>query len=274
MSVKYRKLGKRLHLHDLAPDCSTLLLKAGDLVEGQYYGKAVGGTLAHLRRTALAKSKFARHRALGQDYGHVRSRIPRSCWSSLPLRGSSRLFTARISSSGPRALPGALGTEKNDIPTLRIFPSPKNAAAPHPAVLLIPGGGYKHLSGYGEYQKILCQAPRSFLRSEVPPSRSRVSTPRPVTGCPAGRCHSSSKREEVEPRSQAHPRRGIFLRGARGFHAGNPLQPRRPKGHRSRRAFQFTPRHARSLLSGDHHERSCSPSIGSSPPRSLIQQRN
>jgi SulP family sulfate permease len=43
MSEKYRKLGKRLHLHDLAPDCSKLLLKAGDLVEGQYYGKVSGG---------------------------------------------------------------------------------------------------------------------------------------------------------------------------------------------------------------------------------------
>ena len=43
MSVKYRALGKRLHLHDLAPDCSKLLEKAGDLVEGQYYGKVSGG---------------------------------------------------------------------------------------------------------------------------------------------------------------------------------------------------------------------------------------
>ena len=43
LSVKYRKLGKRLHLHDLAPDCSKMLLKAGDLVEGQYYGKVSAG---------------------------------------------------------------------------------------------------------------------------------------------------------------------------------------------------------------------------------------
>lgn len=42
MSEKYRKLGKRLHLLDLAPGCSKLLSKAGDLVEGQYYGKASG----------------------------------------------------------------------------------------------------------------------------------------------------------------------------------------------------------------------------------------
>jgi SulP family sulfate permease len=43
MSEKYRSHGKRLHLHDLAPGCSKLLLKAGDLVEGQYYGKVGGG---------------------------------------------------------------------------------------------------------------------------------------------------------------------------------------------------------------------------------------
>ena len=44
MSEKYRRAGKRLHLHDLAPDCSKLLSKAGDLVEGQYFGKVGGGT--------------------------------------------------------------------------------------------------------------------------------------------------------------------------------------------------------------------------------------
>ncbi|NNC88530.1 MAG: SulP family inorganic anion transporter [Akkermansiaceae bacterium] len=43
MSEKYRGMGKRLHLHDLAPACSKILLKAGDLVEGQYYGKVSGG---------------------------------------------------------------------------------------------------------------------------------------------------------------------------------------------------------------------------------------
>ena len=43
MSEKYRRNGKRLHLHDLAPDCSKLLSKAGDLVEGQYFGKVSGG---------------------------------------------------------------------------------------------------------------------------------------------------------------------------------------------------------------------------------------
>ena len=43
MSEKYRRLGKRLHLHDLAPACSKLLSKAGSLVEGQFYGKVSGG---------------------------------------------------------------------------------------------------------------------------------------------------------------------------------------------------------------------------------------
>ena len=41
--TKYRKLGKRLHLHDLSPACQKVLKKAGDLVEGQYYGKVSGG---------------------------------------------------------------------------------------------------------------------------------------------------------------------------------------------------------------------------------------
>jgi SulP family sulfate permease len=43
MSEKYRAMGKRLHLHDLAPACSKLLSKAGDLVEGQYFGKGSSG---------------------------------------------------------------------------------------------------------------------------------------------------------------------------------------------------------------------------------------
>lgn len=60
--------------------------------------------------------------------------------------------------------PGAKGTEKNDTPTLRIFPTPEHAAkGPVPAVLLIPGGGYKHLSAYGEYQKFFKTRPVRFF---------------------------------------------------------------------------------------------------------------
>lgn len=46
----------------------------------------------------------------------------------------------------PEGAPGAKGTEPKDTPTLRVFPAPKDAQKPVPAVLLIPGGGYKHIS--------------------------------------------------------------------------------------------------------------------------------
>ena len=48
----------------------------------------------------------------------------------------------------PDGAPGAKGTDQNDTPTLKIFPPPQDAQGPAPAVLLIPGGGYKHISGY------------------------------------------------------------------------------------------------------------------------------
>lgn len=48
----------------------------------------------------------------------------------------------------PEGAPGAKGSAAADIPTLKVFPSPKDVSAPVPAVLLIPGGGYKHVSGY------------------------------------------------------------------------------------------------------------------------------
>jgi len=43
ISEKYRALGKKLHLINLDPSCSHILNKAGDLVEGEYYGKVSGG---------------------------------------------------------------------------------------------------------------------------------------------------------------------------------------------------------------------------------------
>ena len=51
----------------------------------------------------------------------------------------------------PKGAPGAVGEEKNDIPTMKVFPAPDGARGVVPAVLLIPGGGYKHISGYGQY---------------------------------------------------------------------------------------------------------------------------
>jgi hypothetical protein len=45
----------------------------------------------------------------------------------------------------PKGAPGAKGDAKEDIPTLKIFPAPAGTEEPVPAVLLIPGGGYKHI---------------------------------------------------------------------------------------------------------------------------------
>ena len=47
----------------------------------------------------------------------------------------------------PDGAPGAKGTAKADVPTLKVYPAPKDVSEPVPAVLLIPGGGYKHISG-------------------------------------------------------------------------------------------------------------------------------
>ena len=43
MSEKYRALDKKLHLINLDAACSDILNKAGDLVEGEFYGKVSGG---------------------------------------------------------------------------------------------------------------------------------------------------------------------------------------------------------------------------------------
>ena len=59
--------------------------------------------------------------------------------------------------------PGALGTDKNDTPMLKIFPLPKDVEGPVPAVLLIPGGGYKHISGYGTYWDFFQTRPVRFF---------------------------------------------------------------------------------------------------------------
>ena len=47
----------------------------------------------------------------------------------------------------PAGAPGAKGTAAKDIPTLKVYPAPKEVSVPVPAILLIPGGGYKHISG-------------------------------------------------------------------------------------------------------------------------------
>jgi len=63
----------------------------------------------------------------------------------------------------PSGAPGAKGSDQNDTPTLRIFPPPKDAEGPYPAVLLIPGGGYKHISGYGTFWDFFQTRPVQFF---------------------------------------------------------------------------------------------------------------
>jgi len=63
----------------------------------------------------------------------------------------------------PDGAPGAKGTDKNDTPTLKIFPPPKHTDDPCPAVLLIPGGGYKHISGYGTFWDFFRTRPVQFF---------------------------------------------------------------------------------------------------------------
>ena len=63
----------------------------------------------------------------------------------------------------PDGAPGATGAEKNDIPTMKVFPLPKESNESVPAVLLIPGGGYKHISGYGQYWEFFKDKPVRFF---------------------------------------------------------------------------------------------------------------
>jgi len=63
----------------------------------------------------------------------------------------------------PDGAPGARAAGQNDTPTLKIFPPPKDAEGPLPAVLLIPGGGYKHISGYGTFWGFFQTRPVRFF---------------------------------------------------------------------------------------------------------------
>lgn len=63
----------------------------------------------------------------------------------------------------PDGAPGATSTGKNDTPTLKVFPPPEDANGPAPAVLLIPGGGYKHISGYDTFWGFFQTRPVRFF---------------------------------------------------------------------------------------------------------------
>ncbi len=63
----------------------------------------------------------------------------------------------------PSGAPGALGTDKKDTPTLQVFPLPWDINDSVPAVLLIPGGGYKHISSYGTFLEFFRTRPVRFF---------------------------------------------------------------------------------------------------------------
>jgi acetyl esterase/lipase len=63
----------------------------------------------------------------------------------------------------PDGAPGAKGTANTDIPTMKVFPAPKDVSGPVPAVLLIPGGGYKHISSYSQYWSLFQTKPVRFF---------------------------------------------------------------------------------------------------------------
>ncbi len=63
----------------------------------------------------------------------------------------------------PHGAPGARGTQETDTPTLKMFAMPEDVDDPVPAVLLIPGGGYKHISGYGTFWTFFQTRPVRFF---------------------------------------------------------------------------------------------------------------
>lgn len=63
----------------------------------------------------------------------------------------------------PKGAPGAKGKGPNDVPSLKMYPKPAEAGERAPAVLLIPGGGYKHVSGYAPYRKFFAVRPVRFF---------------------------------------------------------------------------------------------------------------
>lgn len=78
----------------------------------------------------------------------------------------------------PDGVPDANGSAKADTPTIQLFEPPK-AAFPLPAVLLIPGGGYKHISGYGQYWGFFKGRPVRFftMRYRLPTDGYRHPAP-------------------------------------------------------------------------------------------------
>lgn len=73
------------------------------------------------------------------------------------------LMAAETVTLWPKGAPGAQGAGPKDTPTLKMYPRPTGAGKRLPAVLLIPGGGYKHLSGYAPYRQFFSIRPVRFF---------------------------------------------------------------------------------------------------------------
>jgi acetyl esterase/lipase len=67
----------------------------------------------------------------------------------LLLGFSSAVQAAEVFEIWPDGAPGALGSEAKDKPTLRVMLPKRVGEGPMPAVLMTPGGGYKHHSSAG-----------------------------------------------------------------------------------------------------------------------------
>ncbi len=96
----------------------------------------------------------------------VRSALPLllvACVVALAVSVSARTVHGQDMKLWPDGTPGAKGTDKNDTPTMKIFPPPKDVKGPAPAVLLIPGGGYKHISSYGTFCDFFRTRPVRFF---------------------------------------------------------------------------------------------------------------
>lgn len=100
-------------------------------------------------------------------------------WAVIAMAGPMRGEEIKL---WPDGAPGARGTEKNDTPTLQLFPLPWEMNGPVPAVLLIPGGGYKHISGYDTFRDFFRTRPVRFFSMKDHahgPSVARLLGPNP-----------------------------------------------------------------------------------------------
>ncbi|MBL7134775.1 MAG: alpha/beta hydrolase [Phycisphaerae bacterium] len=102
----------------------------------------------------------------------------------------------------PDGAPGAKGTEENDTPTLKIFPAPKDAKGPVPAVLLIPGGGYKHISGYGTFLEFFRTRPVRFfsMKYRLPVHGYRHPAPLQDAGRAVKTIRANAKKWNIDPK--------------------------------------------------------------------------